>query len=209
MRPVKLDSVASEGPHVTEIDMSQNYSKEEISKKCLNGGCKKNNVEMFRCKRCHSGCFCSKKCQKECWQEHKVLCDYIVELETLLTDQVSAKLHFISKSSLSAKEEVKLVKLVGRKCTVDCYLNGKKTKVLWDTGAEVALISRSWLERNFPDEELKDVSELLGHQLFLKVANNSNLNYLGYVEIVFKLSEDAEPLKVPFLVTEDEVSSGV
>ena len=206
MRPVKLDSVASEGPHVTEIDMSQNYSKEEISKKCLNGGCKKNNVEMFRCKRCQSGCFCSKKCQKECWQEHKVLCDYIVELETLLTDQVSAKLHFISKSSLSAKEEVKLVKLVGRKCTVDCYLNGKKTKVLWDTGAEVALISRSWLERNFPDEELKDVSELLGHQLFLKVANNSNLNYLGYVEIVFKLSEYAEPLKVPFLVTEDEVS---
>ena len=52
---------------------------------------------------------------------------------------------------------------------------------------------------------LKDVSKLVGHQLFLKVANNSFLNYIGYAEFVFKLSEDAEPLKVPILVTEDDV----
>ena len=116
-----------------------------------------------------------------------------------------SKLNYISRSSLTPKEEIKLVKLVGRKCVVNCCLEGKETKVLWDTGAEVALISRTWLDENFPEKPIKDVSELLGHELFLKVANNSHLDYLGYVEIVFKMSDNAEPLMVPFLVTEEEV----
>ena len=188
-------------------DVSHNDLSEEVQvpkKVCQGAGWPWDKEEILRCKRCHAGCFCSRKCQKSCWEEHKVMCDYIVQLESHLTQQC-AKVHHISKSTLPPKEEMKLVKLVGRRCTADVLLNEKKVKVLWDTGADVAIVSRSWLEENFPGEELKDVSKLVGHQLFLKVANNSFLNYIGYAEFVFNLSEGAKPLKVPILVTEDEL----
>ena len=133
---------------------------------------------MFQCKHCHAGRFCSKECQKSCWQDHKVLCEIIVKLESQLKARMFSKLNYISRSSLTPKEEIKLVKLVGRKCVVNCCLEGKETKVLWDTGAEVALISRTWLDENFPEKPIKDVSELLGHELFLKVANNCSWSFL-------------------------------
>ena len=34
-----------------------------------------------------------------------------------------------------------------------------------------------------------DVSQLLGHELILKVANNTKLEYIGYVEIVVRISD--------------------
>ena len=119
---------------------------------------------------------------------------------------LKSNLNAVSRSSLTPKEEIKMAKLVGQKCTLKCFLDDVKTEVLWDTGAEVALISNAWLQQNFPSKEIKSVSELLGHELFLRVANNTKLDYLGYVELVFKMSESVVPLMVPFLVTEEEVT---
>ena len=62
------------------------------------------------------------------------------------------------------------------------------------------------MDNNFPDKEIKDISELLGHnELYLNVANNSSLNYLGFTEIIFKLAPESDSLRVPFLVTEEDV----
>ena len=187
-----------EGPRVTKKEESQKISSGDggVSTKCM--GCLKDNVFMFRCKNCHSGCYCSKDCQKKCWQDHKTLCENILKLELQIKEKNFANVNFLSKSNLTPKEEIKLIKLVGQKCIVNCYLDGVESKVLWDTGAEVALISQIWLDENFPEKEIKDVSELLGHELFLKVANNSKLEYLGYTEIVFKICDGAELLMVPF-----------
>ena len=203
-------TVMPEGPSVTKNCESQSIlstgDNDCISaSRCF--GCRNDNIVMFRCKRCHTQSYCSKKCQKNCWSDHKIWCDHIVELESRLKSKAFADVNFLSKSSgLSPRDEIKLVKLVGRKCTVDCVLDEVHNKVLWDTGAEVALVSRSWLNKHYPRKEIKDVSELLGHNLYLKVANNTLLDFVGYTEIVFKLSDNAEPLLVPFLVTEEEMS---
>ena len=132
-----------------------------------------------------------------------------MKLESQRKEKDFANVNFLSKSNLTPEEEIKLVKLVGQKCLVDCYLDGMKCKVLWDTGTEVALISQMWLNENFPGKEIKNVSELLGQELFLKVANNSKLEYLGYTEIVLRISDHSELLMVPFLVTEEEVNMPV
>ena len=199
--------VTPKGPLLTKMYESQIFSSGCVSTKCIS--CLKDDVSIFRCKNCHSGCYCSKECQKKCWQNHKPWCEYILKLETQRKEKDIANVNFLSKSSLTPKEEIKLVKLVGQKCIVDCYLDGIKSKVSWDTGAEVALVSHIWLNENFPEKEIKDVSELLGHELFLKVANNSKLEYLGYTEIVLKISDDAELLMVTFLVTEEEIDMPV
>ena len=85
-------------------------------------------------------------------------------------------------------------------------LDGIENVALWDTGAEVALIGRKWLNEKVPGKKIQDVSELLGQELYLKVANNSSLECEGYTELVFKMSDAAKPLVVPFLVTVEETS---
>ena len=55
-----------------------------------------------------------------------------------------------------------MVKLVGQKCTVHCSLDGVENVALWDTGAEVALIGRKWLNEKVPGKKIQDVSEVLG-----------------------------------------------
>ena len=143
------------GPRVTKQNESQIFSSRDsgVSTKC--SCCLKDNVSLFRCKHYHSGCYCSKECQKKCWQNHKPRCENIMKLESQRKERDFANVYFLSKSNLTPEEEIKLVKLVGQKCLVGCYLDGMKCKVLWDTGAEVALISQMWLNENFPERYLE------------------------------------------------------
>ena len=41
-------------------------------------------------------------------------------------------------SHLSPQEHAQVIRLVGRKCTVKCLLNGVETEALRDTGAQVS-----------------------------------------------------------------------
>ena len=204
----KLAPVAPNGPRVTVDKESKEISADHDVKVKSCSCCKKENVEMFRCKRCHAGAFCSKKCQVKCWPDHKVWCDHIVLLESQIKDKLFAEVNYVSSSSdFVPKDEMKLVKLVGRKCTVNCLLDGVSEKVLWDTGGQVSLLSKCWLDEHFPEKQVRDVAELLedDEKLYLAAANNTKIAYLGYTEIVLEMA-NGKPLKVPFLVTEEEMS---
>ena len=48
-------------------------------------------------------------------------------------------------SHLTLKQQAKIVNLVGQRCTVNCQLNGKAAKVLWDTRAQVSMVSKDFL----------------------------------------------------------------
>ena len=69
----KLDLVMPEGPRVTKNDESQSVSVcDDVNPIAKCAGCQKDNTVKFRCKRCHTQSYCSRKCQKKCWSEHKV-----------------------------------------------------------------------------------------------------------------------------------------
>ena len=173
-----------------------------VRSKCV--GCGRHDVQLMQCKRCHAGRYCSKDCQKKCWQDHEILCDNIVGLESHLKENMFSRISYISSTSFTPKEELKMAKLIGRKCEVECALDGKKTKTLLDLGAQVAMISNLWLRENFPDKQIQPVSKLLGdHELVLTAANNSGLDYRGYVELQFDLG--GECLLVPFLVSGEDL----
>ena len=110
------------------------------------------------------------------------------------------ELKFSGDSSLTPKQKMKLVELIGPTCTIDCMLDGVKTESLWETGAAVTAVGDKWVEENFLDKEITDVSVLLWEELFLKIANNSKMDYVGYTEMVLMMSDTTEPLFVPFLV---------
>ena len=108
-------------------------------------------------------------------------------------------------SHLTPKEHEKLIKLVGRRCIVKGKLNGKTVEILWDTGAQVSIISKAFLQENFPDCKIKDVDELLSCDLALTAANGSTIPYEGWVELNFQVGGSKSVLPVPFLVAHEIV----
>ena len=66
-----------------------------------------------------------------------------------------------------------------------------ETDALWDTGAQVSIISHSWLKQCLPRCDIRDIAGLLGmNGLELKAANGTDLPYGGWVELTFHLFED-------------------
>ena len=63
-------------------------------------------------------------------------------------------------SHLTPQQHTTVVGLVGKRCTVNGERNGHSVVVLWDTGAQVAIISNEFL-KSFPGVVVKDISELL------------------------------------------------
>ena len=60
---------------------------------------------------------------------------------------------------------------------VNCQFNGKPVKALWDTGSQVSVISEVFVRKNFPEVQIRDISELLQTDLKLTAANGSDIPY--------------------------------
>ena len=58
---------------------------------------------------------------------------------------------------LTPKQHAKVVNLVGKKCHVECYLNGHGVSILWDTGAQVSIISRNVLDKVAPSAKIRNI----------------------------------------------------
>ena len=102
---------------------------------------------------------------------------------------------------LSPQEHAQVIRLVRRKCTVKCLLNGAETEALWDTGAQVSIIPSNWVRKFYPGTDVRNIAELLGlGGLDLKTANGTDLPYKGWVELTFSLAEEnsQRSLQVPF-----------
>ena len=91
-------------------------------------------------------------------------------------------------------------------CEVNCRLNGKRTKGLWDTGAQVSVVSRNWLILNLPELLLRDISELVGGELDIQAENKGNMQIDGWVGLSFQLAS-GPAITVPFLVFSEEIST--
>ena len=98
------------------------------------------------------------------------------------------------------KEHERLINLVGRRCTVSAKLNRKTVEVLWDTGAQLSIISAEFLVTNFPNLEINDVGELINCDLTLTAANGNSIPYKGRVELEFQIGDSGNTTSVPFLV---------
>ena len=69
---------------------------------------------------------------------------------------------------ISPKTKSKLAKLVGVKCLVNINISNCNEKVLWDTGAQVSLISRQWEESKGLGSQIKHLIKLFKQELVIK-----------------------------------------
>ena len=82
---------------------------------------------------------------------------------------------------------------MGKRCMVQCVMNDVQTEALWDTGAQVSIVSKDWIAENLPTAEPRQIEELLSDQgLDLKAANGSEIPYEGWIEVSFKLATSGD-----------------
>ena len=163
------------------------------------------------CTGCRSVHYCDKKCQKLNWKEHQTVCKTISKLTKERDELIDLKCSFISH--ITPKVHHKLVKLVGERCIIDCEIDGVVGEALWDTGAQVSLLSKLWLEREKGDSVvIQSLESLVGAEsqnISLSGAGGSKIPYVGYVTLPVLLKGRSEALDVPFLVSASELSSPI
>jgi transposase InsO family protein len=164
--------------------------------------CRKSGSVLQQCLGCKEAAYCSRNCQREHWSGHKDVCQKIQTVETggksdvVTLDQLKGEVY-----ELSPKSRQRLVKLVGERSVMQCFLDGNGKEVLWDTGAQVSILSKSWLENHFPQKEIRPIQELFDNELTIKSASGDVINFDGWVDINLSLSNSSEGLPVPFLVS--------
>ena len=95
-----------------------------------------------------------------------------------------AFVHLVNLSDLSKGviNRDDMVGLVGEKCTMKCSINGQQSRVLWDTGAQVSLISRQWLDRNLRGIRIRSLADWgeEGKSLALTSACGNSIPFQGW-----------------------------
>ena len=147
----KREEAASTGQDVAT------EAKSHACKSCA----KMEGVTPFKqCSGCKTVRYCSRECQQKHWKNHRILCQAISSLAKQKYREDRGKAgEFVSH--LSPHEHARVVGLVRRKCTVKCLLHGIEAEDLWDTGAQVSIISHNWVRQNLPGYDVRDISELL------------------------------------------------
>ena len=163
------------------------------------------------CTGCRSVHYCDKNCQTLNWKEHRTICNTIDKLTKERDELVDLKCSFISH--ITPKVQHKLVKLVGERCIIDCEIAGVVDEALWDTGAQVSLLSKRWLEKNKGHSvAIQSLESLVGvdsTSISLSGAGGSKIPYVGYVTVPVLLKGRSEVIDVPFLVTAGELSNPI
>ena len=131
-------------------------------------------------------------------------------------DQTKAKaaLNSDGESGVSitprAKDEIQLI---GRRIEVTSTIQGVRTTALWDSGSQVSLVSRTWLDENLQHDKIRiqSVVDLISHRLTLEGVRRTEIPYLGYVSLTFKLGceEKTKEVSAPFLVTKKELKTPI
>ena len=193
---VKLKQAAEAGSSAAGKDLFPNCK-----------GCNKTfeKYHVKTCKSCHSVQYCSERCQRKDWKYHKLICKSINHLEKEVFKEVDRKCTVQSNVLNSTKS--RLVQLVGEKCQIECSIGGKRVNALWDTGAQVSLISTKWLQNNIPHSKIRDVKELLQSTITIKGVIGSTVPYKGYV--ILKCIILGNQIDIPFLVTKDNLSEPI
>ena len=177
------------------METSQSIKESHCCQYCYTTG------NLQRCANCKTVYYCSTQCQRLHRDNHKELCNAIMRLSAV--DQSQDRQEGVYVSHLTPKERVTLGNLVGRKCTIECLLDGVQTEALWDTGAQVSVLSKDFLTEHFPARKEQPLTDLLGDSsLDLKAANGTEIPYVGWVDINFELCSDSNRhISIPFLVS--------
>ena len=109
----------------------------------------------------------------------------------------------------SQHEREKSVGLVGEKCLVKCIANKNPTVMLLDTGAQVSIVSKSCLTKNYPVLTVKALKEILenGDSFRVQWDNSTQIPFFGCTSLNVQVGDETNSatLDVSYLITSGEI----
>ena len=106
------------------------------------------------------------------------------------------------KTSIQNEDEIDSV--VGERPIVNIYLDNVGINGLWDTGSMVSVMNENFLQKNFPEVEIRSVEEVLGiNNVMITIANQEELNVIGIAIMNFGVEKEQSLFQIPFLVIPD------
>lgn len=116
----------------------------------------------------------------------------------------NANIHYVGHCYINPSRRAKVAKLIGQRCMVSCFINGVKTDVLWDTGAQVSLIPHNWVKENLSGVQLKPISDIMDGNFQLRAANGTDIPYTGWLELELCLNGKSKNIiSMPMLVSDE------
>ena len=148
MRKKQASRTEKREPATPKVGQEVADSNKQRPHQC--NGCRKIQKQgqlFWQCECCKLVEYCGTKCQKAHWPQHKRLCNSIKEQKT--SEKVDMRTGTYV-SYLTPKQRERIISLVGRRCTITGKLNGEGVEVLWNTGAQVSIVSASFIRELFP-----------------------------------------------------------
>lgn len=128
--------------------------------------------------------------------------------ETAQGPQVSSNQNPKSKSTHSSPPPRKrLAQLIGKRCLVTCTLNGAPIEMLLDSGAQVTMVGKTWMQRALPDVLIQPLKTLISDQpLEISAANGTEVPFEGWADVTLEIksvNHGHATIQVPVLVSQN------
>ncbi len=111
----------------------------------------------------------------------------------------------------SVSKGKRVAQLIGGRCMVTCHLDGVELQMLLDSGAQVSIVEKSWVQKALPNVRIQPLERLLpDHPLRVIAANGTDVPFDGWIEVLLEITSSKHgsvALYVPMLVSQESVSS--
>lgn len=129
--------------------------------------------------------------------------------ERLKSGQTKSTAKPIKPQGVTNKKRV--AQLIGGRCMISCLLNGEKLQMLLDSGAQVSIVEKSWVQTALPNVKIQPLESLLSdHPLKVTAANGTDVPFEGWIEVLLEITSSlygSVSLYVPMLVSQQSVST--
>lgn len=107
--------------------------------------------------------------------------------------------------------EKRLAQLIGKRCMVSCAINGVPIKMLLDSGAQVTMVGRTWMEDALPNVKIQPLDALLlDEPLTIAAANGTDVPFDGWAEVELQVCSKNYgnvTIQVPMLISQNHLSA--
>lgn len=122
-----------------------------------------------------------------------------VQVNSIKTDKTAAPI----KQSNTPKKQ-RIAQLIGRRCMVSCAIDDVPVQMLFDSGAQVTIVGRDWVEKALPNVKIQPLEALLTDgPLEVSAANGTNVPFSGWIDVTLEMlsaSQGSVAVQVPMLV---------
>ena len=111
------------------------------------------------CGKCGVVKYCSETCQRRYYRSHQKISNAILHLSNQQKKEIVKRGQY--QANLIPKEQKTLIDLIGKQNVVKLYMDDKPVDILWDTGANISIISKEYVNNLFANVVINNLHDIL------------------------------------------------